>query len=72
MDNVERLGKEVMAWAEKRNAKEAKVDWRFTTGDARIKAACRSAGIPKIHHIDVQVKSILGFSATYTIIVYGE
>jgi len=37
MDNVERLGKEVMAWAEKRNAKEAKVDWRFTTGDARIK-----------------------------------
>lgn len=26
-----------MAWAEKRNAKEAKVDWRFTTRDARIK-----------------------------------
>jgi len=26
-----------MAWAEKRNAQEAKVDWRFTTKDARIK-----------------------------------
>ena len=26
-----------MAWAEKRNAKEAKVDWRFTTDDVRIK-----------------------------------
>jgi transposase len=37
MDNIKRLEKEVMAWAEKRNAKEAKVDWRFTTRDARIK-----------------------------------
>jgi hypothetical protein len=37
MDNVERLGKEVMAWVEKRSAKEAKVGWRFTRGDARIK-----------------------------------
>ena len=37
MDNVERLEKEVMAWAEERNAKGAKVDWRFTTDDARIK-----------------------------------
>jgi hypothetical protein len=26
-----------MAWAEKRNAQEVKVDWRFTTVDARIK-----------------------------------
>ncbi len=41
-------------------------------GDASIKAACQKAGITKIHHIDVQVKSILGFFATYTIIVYGE
>ena len=37
MENVKRLGKEAMAWATKRNAKEAKVDWRFTTKDARIK-----------------------------------
>ncbi|MDH4238856.1 MAG: IS630 family transposase, partial [Phycisphaerae bacterium] len=28
---------ESMAWAEKRDAKEAKVDWRFTTSDARIR-----------------------------------
>jgi len=27
----------VTACAEERNAKEAKVDWRFTTKDARIK-----------------------------------
>jgi len=37
MDNVKRLEKEATAWAEKRNAKGAKVDWRFTTDDARIK-----------------------------------
>ncbi len=37
MDNVKRLEKEVMVWAEKRNAQEAKVNWRFTTDDARIK-----------------------------------
>jgi len=37
MDNIKRLEKEVMAWSEKRNAKEVKIDWRFTTDDARIK-----------------------------------
>jgi hypothetical protein len=37
MGTTERLETEVMAWAEKRNVKEAKVDWRFTTADARIK-----------------------------------
>ena len=37
MENVKRLEKEAMAWATKRNVKEAKVDWRFTTDDARIK-----------------------------------
>ena len=42
IENVGRLEKEVMAWAEKRNAKEAEVDWRFTTYDARTK--------PKILH----------------------
>jgi hypothetical protein len=31
------LEKEVWAWQEKRNAKKAKVDWQFTTVDARIK-----------------------------------
>jgi hypothetical protein len=31
------LEKEVKAWQEDRNAKVVKVDWRFTTADARIK-----------------------------------
>jgi len=37
MGSTERLETEAMAWAVKRNAKESKVDWRFTTADARIK-----------------------------------
>jgi transposase len=35
MDSKKRLQKEVTAWAKKRNAKEAKVNWRFTTDDVR-------------------------------------
>jgi DDE superfamily endonuclease len=31
------LEREVKAWQEARNAKEVKVNWRFTTADARIK-----------------------------------
>jgi len=37
MDNVQQLAKEVLLWQRNRNCKEAKVDWRFTTNDARIK-----------------------------------
>lgn len=37
MDKIEHLEGEAMAWEEKRNAQEVKVDWRFTTADARIK-----------------------------------
>jgi len=37
MGSTERLETEAMSWAEKRNVKESKVDWRFTTADARIK-----------------------------------
>lgn len=37
MDNIKRLEKEVMAWTEKRNTIDGKVNWRFTTADARIK-----------------------------------
>jgi transposase len=37
MGDIRRLEKEVVAWSEKRNTKEAKVNWRFTTDDARIK-----------------------------------
>jgi transposase len=31
------LGKETQAWVEDRNSKVVKVDWRFSTADARIK-----------------------------------
>jgi hypothetical protein len=37
MDNIEHLEHQAVAWAEKRNAKEVKVNWRFTKDDARIK-----------------------------------
>ena len=37
MGKIERLASEALAWAEKRNGKEAKVDWRFTTADALTK-----------------------------------
>jgi hypothetical protein len=37
MENISRLETEAIAWAEDRNAKCAKVDWQFTSSDARIK-----------------------------------
>ena len=37
IDNMEQLKDEVAAWETIRNAAEAKVNWRFTTDDARIK-----------------------------------
>jgi transposase len=37
MGSIQCLESEALAWAEKRNTKQAKVDWRFTTADARIK-----------------------------------
>lgn len=37
IDNIEQLKDEVAAWQVIRNAAEAKVNWRFTTEDARIK-----------------------------------
>ncbi len=37
MDNTEHLESEALAWANKRNCKEVKVDWRFNTADARVK-----------------------------------
>ena len=37
IDNVETLTREVAAWEAERNTAQAKVDWRFTTDDARIK-----------------------------------
>ena len=37
IDNTEALTREVAAWETQRNAAEAKVNWRFTTDDARIR-----------------------------------
>ena len=37
IDNIKAVRKEVLAWQESRNNKNAKVDWQFTTEDARIK-----------------------------------
>jgi len=37
MDNIQQLAKKVLFWQRHRNCKQMKVDWRFTTDDARIK-----------------------------------
>lgn len=37
MGSIERLESEALSWAKQRNARETKVDWWFTTDDARIK-----------------------------------
>ena len=37
MESQEKLAREVAAWQQARNAATCKVDWRFTTADARIK-----------------------------------
>ncbi len=37
IDDIEIVRKEVLAWEKNRNNKNAKVNWRFTTEDARIK-----------------------------------
>jgi hypothetical protein len=37
IDNIETVKKEVAAWQEYRDNKNAKVNWRFTTEGARVK-----------------------------------
>ena len=37
MDNQPHLTEEVAAWQAQRNAAAARIDWRFTTADARVK-----------------------------------
>lgn len=44
----------------------------FATGDASVDAAAKNGGITKVSHVDYQSKSILGFYATFTTIVYGN
>ena len=44
----------------------------FTEGDASLKAAMTNGGITKVHHVDYEVKSILGIVGSTTTIVWGE
>ncbi|MGD0016058.1 MAG: TRL-like family protein [Verrucomicrobiia bacterium] len=44
----------------------------IATGDASIETAMKNGGITKVHHVDTQVKNILGVYAEYTTVVYGE
>ena len=37
MNDKENLKEQVAAWQERRNTSAAKIDWRFTTEEARIK-----------------------------------
>ncbi|MFH1673327.1 MAG: TRL-like family protein [Pseudomonadota bacterium] len=41
-------------------------------GDASIEAAMKDGGITKIHHVDWDVKNILGIYGEYKTTVYGE
>jgi hypothetical protein len=42
------------------------------TGDASVNAAAQNAGITKISHVDYRSTHILGFIATFEVMVYGE
>lgn len=44
----------------------------FASGDASIEAAAKAGGITKIHHVDYESYSCLGFYSSFTTIVYGE
>lgn len=44
----------------------------FTEGDASLKAAMDNGGIQKVHHVDYEVKNILGIVGSTTTIVWGE
>ena len=37
IDNMAKVGDEVRAWCRARNNMDARIDWQFTTKDARIK-----------------------------------
>jgi len=44
----------------------------FAKGDASIEAAKRNGGLTKVHHVDWEVKNIMGVIGKYKVIVYGE
>jgi len=62
-DNQDKVGK----------ASCASYVWVVGTGDCSIAAAMKNGGISKIHHVDIEVKSIFfGIHEKYTTVVYGE
>ncbi len=42
------------------------------TGDCSIEAAKQNGGITKVHHVDWDVKSIMGIQSVYKLTVYGQ
>ena len=44
----------------------------FVDGDASLKAAMENGGITKVHHVDYEVRNILGIVGSSTTIVWGE
>ena len=63
---------ETPSTALKGEAKAINVLGIVAVGDASVTAAMNNGRITKIHHVDCQVKSILGIFAELTVIVYGE
>jgi hypothetical protein len=44
----------------------------FATGDASVSTAMKNGGITKVHHVDEDYFSVLGFYSTAKTTVYGE
>jgi hypothetical protein len=42
------------------------------TGDCSLETAMKNGGITKVHHVDWEVKNILGIIGNYKLTVYGE
>ena len=61
------LTREVQAWVNERNTKVAKVDWRFSTADARIRL---KRLYPKIHTL--RTTRNVRLEARFVIVAYNE
>jgi len=44
----------------------------IATGDASIRTAMEDGGITEVVHVDYESTNILGFYATFTVVVYGR
>ena len=59
-------------WSKKGTAECVSYLSLFTQGDASIETAKKNGGITKVHHVDWEVKNVLGIIGNYKVIVYGE